>query len=180
MPFSTIRLNDGRDIPEIGFGSWKLGNGQQVGPPALHLLPIHLPSPLDRPPGPHRADGSKDQDRLTPRISGISRSRTRSSRPWTLDSSTSTLPRSVHSRLITLGPQRSVPHEVLPELTTLALAGLPQRGGGWHRAQGVWSRPRGRLVRRLAQAIAECLLPRADSPRTPFQGHFQMVRRMAR
>lgn len=24
MPFGTIKLNDGREIPEIGFGTWKI------------------------------------------------------------------------------------------------------------------------------------------------------------
>lgn len=24
MPFKTIKLNDGRQIPEIGFGTWKI------------------------------------------------------------------------------------------------------------------------------------------------------------
>lgn len=24
MPFKTIKLNDGREIPEIGFGTWKI------------------------------------------------------------------------------------------------------------------------------------------------------------
>ncbi|KAF7357260.1 NADPH-dependent conjugated polyketone reductase C1 [Mycena sanguinolenta] len=28
MPWDFIRLNDGRQIPSIGFGTWKLGNGQ--------------------------------------------------------------------------------------------------------------------------------------------------------
>ncbi|GLB40902.1 putative aldo keto reductase [Lyophyllum shimeji] len=28
MPWDTIKLNDGRSIPSIAFGTWKLGNGQ--------------------------------------------------------------------------------------------------------------------------------------------------------
>ncbi|KAJ6546660.1 NADP-dependent oxidoreductase domain-containing protein [Mycena vulgaris] len=27
MPWDTIQLNDGREIPSIGFGTWKIGNG---------------------------------------------------------------------------------------------------------------------------------------------------------
>jgi diketogulonate reductase-like aldo/keto reductase len=30
MPFSTIKLNDGRSIPGIAYGSWTLGNGREV------------------------------------------------------------------------------------------------------------------------------------------------------
>ncbi|KAJ7505912.1 Aldo/keto reductase [Mycena galericulata] len=28
MPWNSIPLNDGREIPSIGFGTWKIGNGQ--------------------------------------------------------------------------------------------------------------------------------------------------------
>lgn len=30
MPFGKIKLNDGRHLPEIGFGSWLIGSGQTV------------------------------------------------------------------------------------------------------------------------------------------------------
>jgi len=30
MPWTTIKLNDGTTIPNIAFGTWKLGNGQQT------------------------------------------------------------------------------------------------------------------------------------------------------
>ncbi|KAJ7709039.1 NADP-dependent oxidoreductase domain-containing protein, partial [Mycena rosella] len=29
MPWDTIQLNDGREIPSIGFGTWKMGNGEK-------------------------------------------------------------------------------------------------------------------------------------------------------
>lgn len=30
MTWGTRKLNDGRELPEIGFGTWKVGSGQTV------------------------------------------------------------------------------------------------------------------------------------------------------
>lgn len=39
MPFGKIKLNDGRLLPEIGFGSWLIGSGQTVVE-QVRLLPL--------------------------------------------------------------------------------------------------------------------------------------------
>lgn len=107
------QLNDGRHIPEIGFGSWKLGNGQQVSDQVEQALDVgfeHVDTAQVRRLG-RASGGARRQQQLTlaPPISSLRPRSTATKRRSEQESRTLACPATTSGASAPLAPEARLP-----------------------------------------------------------------------